>query len=286
MWKEKTLKHWIEEGWHGSETEILDIFLDLVDILVTLHSVCPPVIHRDINPKNIIISPNTQVSPVIHDVYLVDFGAVQDKIRTTVLGGTTAVGTFGYVPFEQFSGQAVPASDYYALGATLLYMLTHRHPSEFPAEDLKPQFAPFLYASPAVSQLLNGLLEPSVKTRIASPEQIRDILQELPLGATGYSSLLTKPPDTAVEKLTEKPYHLSFRIPTQKIGVVLKRKVLTLNPRWMTLREELLGLRSGKLWQIPTMELQGERRDLVFCQRQAQKTRQDGPRHELWRRNL
>lgn len=251
----KTLKRLIDEGWHGSEAEILDIFLDLVDILVALHSLCPPVIHRDINPKNIIISPNTQVSPVIHDVYLVDFGAVQDKIRTTVIGGTTAVGTFGYVPFEQFSGQAVPASDYYALGATLLFMLTHRHPSEFPSEDFKPQFVPFLHVSPAVCRLLEGLLEPSVKQRVASPERIRDILDEL-ISAPLTSALSAKPAETRIEKTTEQPYHLSFRIPTQKIGIVMKRTVLSLSPKWIQLREEILGFQSGNLWRVPTMNVQ------------------------------
>ncbi|GAK56174.1 serine/threonine protein kinase [Candidatus Vecturithrix granuli] len=252
----KTLKQLIDEGWRGSEADILDIFLDIVDILVALHSVCPPVIHRDINPKNIIISPNTKVSPVIHDVYLVDFGAVQDKIRTTVFGGTTAVGTFGYVPFEQFSGQAVPASDYYALGATLLFMLTHRHPSEFPAEDFKPQFTSCLHASPAVIRLLDGLLEPSVKERVASLERIRDILDELitnPLESDGSAA---KPVETPIEKIIEQPYHLSFRIPTQKIGIVVKRTVLSLSPKWIQLREELLGLQSGRLWRIPTINVQ------------------------------
>lgn len=252
----KTLKQLIDEGWHGSEVDILDIFLDLVDILVAMHSICPPVIHRDINPKNIIISPDTKVSPIIHDVYLVDFGAVQDKIRTTVLGGTTAVGTFGYVPFEQFSGQAVPASDYYALGATLLFMLTHRHPSEFPSEGFKPQFDSFLHASPAVIRLLEGLLEPSVKERVASPERIRDILDELITNPLDSESSVVKPVETPIEKIIEQPYHLSFRIPTQKIGIVVKRTVLSLSPKWIQLREELLGLQSGRLWRIPTMNVQ------------------------------
>ncbi|MDY0095059.1 MAG: serine/threonine-protein kinase, partial [Candidatus Vecturithrix sp.] len=127
----KTLQHLIEGGWRGTEREILDIFLQLINILAYLHTLHPPVIHRDINPKNLLLSQT-------NEVYLVDFGAVQEKIRTTFLGGSTIVGTYGYVPFEQFSGQAVPASDYYAAGATLLYMLSHRHPSNFPTEQFKP----------------------------------------------------------------------------------------------------------------------------------------------------
>ena len=252
----KTLKQLIEEGWRASETDILDVFLDLVDILYSLHTVCPPVIHRDINPKNIIISSNTDVYPPINDIYLVDFGAVQDRIRTTFLGGTTIVGTFGYVPFEQFSGQAVPASDYYALGATLLYMLTHRHPSEFPTDDLRPQFEPFLHTSPTIIRLLNGLLEPSVKKRIDSPEHIREILEG------GVPEILetkvsqVKPVSTKIEKVVESSEHLSFRIPRQKIGFVVKWTVLHLTPKWVQVREEVLGLSSGRLWRVPTAEIQ------------------------------
>ena len=253
----KTLKQLIEEGWHGTEEEILEIFMDLVDILVVLHTLCPPVIHRDINPKNIIISSNHDVYPTVNDVYLVDFGAVQDRIRTTFLGGTTIVGTFGYVPFEQFSGQAVLASDYYALGATLLYMLTHRHPSDFPTEDLKPQIEPFFYGSPAIRRLLDGLLEPSVKKRIASPEQIKEVLDkhfstliELELSA---SSL--QPETTKIDKQSMSHQHLVFRIPKHKIGFVVKRNILHLTPQWLYMNEELLGVSSGELWRIPTMAI-------------------------------
>ncbi len=252
----KTLKRMIEEGWRGSETEILDIFLDLVDILVSLHSVHPPVIHRDINPKNIIISPDHDVFPELNDIYLVDFGAVQDRIRTTFLGGTTIVGTFGYIPFEQFNGQAVPASDYYALGATLLYMLTHRHPSEFPTDDLKPHFEPFLHSSAVMTRLLNGLLEPAAKKRIASPEQIGEIFAESFVEPIEQFSTPSKPPKTWIEKIVEGPHNqIFFRIPKQKIGFVLTRTILQLTPKWLQVSEEILGVSGGKSRRIPLPEI-------------------------------
>ncbi len=252
----KTLKQSIEEGWRGTEQEILDIFVDLVDILAALHALCPPVIHRDINPKNIIISPNNDVYPQINEVYLVDFGAVQDYMRTTFLGGTTVIGTFGYVPFEQFSGQTVPASDYYALGATLLYMLTHRHPSDFPSKELKPQFEPFLHGSKTMLRLLQGLLEPSAKKRVASPEDIKAILEDYGQENFELSTNAPKPPGSKIEKQLDGPYDMSFRIPTQKVGLVVKRNVLRLTPEHVHAHEEMLGIRSGELWRIPTAELQ------------------------------
>ncbi len=254
----KTLKQLTENGWRASEPEILDIFIDLVDILIALHRLRPPVIHRDINPKNIIISPNKHISPTINDVYLVDFGAVQDKIRTTLHGSTTIVGTFGYVPFEQFSGQGVPASDYYALGATLLYMLTHQHPSEFPTDDLKPQFEPFLHSSPIMANLLHGLLEPSVKKRITSLEQIREILDHNFIEPSETFIPPSKPVKTKIKKIIEETGHVFFYIPKQKIGVVITRSILHLSPHWLWVSEEMLGIGSNKSRRIPLTEIQPE----------------------------
>ena len=167
----KTLQQRVKEGWRGTEAEILDVFMQLLEICTYLHTHQPQVIHRDINPKNIILSPTDEV-------YLVDFGTGREIIRTTVYGGSTIVGTFGYIPFEQFSGQASPASDYYALGGTLLYMLTHCHPSDFPAEGLKLTLPSSLQTSPNIHRLLERLLEPDVKKRAASPEEVRRILEE------------------------------------------------------------------------------------------------------------
>lgn len=72
--------------------------------------------HRDIKPSNLIWGEDQHV-------YLVDFGAVQAQAAVT--GVTfTVVGTSGYAPLEQFWGRAVAASDLYALGATLIHLLT------------------------------------------------------------------------------------------------------------------------------------------------------------------
>ena len=164
-----TLQERIEQGWRGTEAECLAIFRQIVEILAYLHALQPPVIHRDLNPHNIMLNER-------NEAFLIDFGAVQEIIRATMLGGSTIVGTFGYIPFEQFAGKALPASDYYAAGATLLHMLTHRQPSDFQEASMEIKLPSDLNLSANVRRLLEGLLASSADTRLASQEDVNEIL--------------------------------------------------------------------------------------------------------------
>lgn len=83
------------------------------------------VVHRDIKPENILI----QGGKPGGKVYLTDFGGVQqspaentDEAEDIEMG--TVVGTYGYMAPEQLRGAARPASDLFALGGTLLYLLS------------------------------------------------------------------------------------------------------------------------------------------------------------------
>ncbi len=112
--------------WHGpmEEAEALAVIEQVCDALTYLHSQSPPVIHRDVKPANIKITPQGEV-------ILVDFGIVKvgDAKKRTATG---AVGVSpGYSPLEQYGmgGTDVP-SDIYALGATLYTMLTGEEPPE------------------------------------------------------------------------------------------------------------------------------------------------------------
>lgn len=80
-------------------------------------------------PHNLILSEEGKV-------FLVDFGAVQNTYYNTLMRGSTVVGTYGYMAPEQFQGKAQPQTDLYGLGATILYLLTHRSPAELPHDNL------------------------------------------------------------------------------------------------------------------------------------------------------
>jgi serine/threonine protein kinase len=116
-----SLQQRIQGGSTFSEEDLITIARSLLEILDYLHSRQPAVIHRDVKPSNILLADRTAHS--VGKVYLVDFGSVQ----TAVKGGTrTIVGTYGYMPPEQFGGITTPSSDIYALGVTLIYLAATR----------------------------------------------------------------------------------------------------------------------------------------------------------------
>ena len=166
----KPLATLVEEGWHASEAEIQRITIQILEILVYLHQQTPPVIHRDIKPQNIIRDEKGQV-------FLVDFGAVQDTYHSTFAGSSTVVGTFGYMAPEQFRGQAVPTTDLYGLGATLLFLFTHRSPAELPQDRFKIDFRSRLEISGSFADFLDKMLEPDVEDRFLSAKEALEVLQ-------------------------------------------------------------------------------------------------------------
>ncbi len=111
----------------SDQQQVIRLLNDVADVLDYLHRRTPPLIHRDIKPSNIIRRPDGAFA-------LVDFGSVRDCLKPE--GGSTVVGTFGYMAPEQFQGRALPASDIYGLGATALALLTGMDPEKLPHHGL------------------------------------------------------------------------------------------------------------------------------------------------------
>ncbi|WP_438015928.1 serine/threonine-protein kinase [Sorangium sp. So ce315] len=140
--------------------EVVRFLRDASGVLDYLHGRAPPVIHRDIKPNNVIRRPDGSFA-------IVDFGAVRDRLRPE--GGSTVVGTFGYMAPEQFQGRALPASDVYAVGATALCLLTGEEPEDLPHRGLAIDVPAALggRADPRLVRVLSAMLEPDPERRAA-----------------------------------------------------------------------------------------------------------------------
>jgi outer membrane protein assembly factor BamB/tRNA A-37 threonylcarbamoyl transferase component Bud32 len=119
------------------ESQVIAWALELCDVLEYLHKQEPqPTVFRDMKPANVMITPENRL-------VLVDFGIA--KVFQTGQKGTM-IGTEGYSPPEQYRGEATPAVDIYALGATLHHVLTRKDPrvetpftfSERPIREINP----------------------------------------------------------------------------------------------------------------------------------------------------
>jgi serine/threonine protein kinase len=165
----KSLKELQTEGKRFSESEVRNIAQQALNILIYLHELNPPVLHRDIKPSNLLLDDNGCL-------YLIDFGSVQDP--SPAIGSTfTVVGTYGYAPIEQYGGRTVPNSDLYALGATLIHLLTGTSPADLPQYDAHIQFRHLVHASENLLQWLEMLTEPSVEKRPTSAREAKQFLE-------------------------------------------------------------------------------------------------------------
>lgn len=157
-----SLQQFLDQGKHFTTAKIEKIAMETLHILVYLHGHRPPILHRDIKPSNLIWGEDNWI-------YLVDFGSVQDEAARE--GATfTVVGTYGYVPMEQFAGRAVPASDLYALGTTLIHLLTGRSPADLPHENARVQFSHLISADPSLINWLSKLTAPHLSERVCSAQ--------------------------------------------------------------------------------------------------------------------
>lgn len=180
----RSLEQQLKAGRTFTEPEVKQLAKDLLEILTYLHDRQPPVIHRDIKPSNILLSNRSGNHP--GQVYLVDFGSVQTLAARE--GGTvTVVGTYGYMPPEQFGGRAVPASDLYSLGATLIYLVTGQHPADLPQTDLRLEFEHAAALSPVLTSWLKWMTEPSLSQR---PKSAQEALEGLQSGRSGQSKAI------------------------------------------------------------------------------------------------
>ncbi|MEP0885484.1 protein kinase [Trichocoleus sp. ST-U3] len=182
-------------------------YLSILEILIYLHEQNPPVIHRDIKPSNILLTDRSDNS--VGNVYLVDFGSVQ-TISDSKGGTMTIVGTYGYMPPEQFGGRTVASSDLYGLGATLIYLVTGTHPADLPQKDFRIQFRQKANLTPSFTNWLQQMTEPRLEERLDSAKLALQSLNEPRLNLI-YKCV--KKPFGSKIKLTKNIHSIEIFIP-------------------------------------------------------------------------
>lgn len=124
------------------------------DALTYLHTRNPPVVHRDIKPGNIKITPEGEIN-------LVDFGLakIMQGSQHTITGARAM--TPGYSPPEQYgTARTDPRSDIYSLGATLYAVLTGVLPEDGLARATgKSKLTPLRKIKPDMNRRLAATIE-------------------------------------------------------------------------------------------------------------------------------
>ncbi len=151
------------------QAELLELLDHALSILEYLHARHPPVIHRDIKPSNLIARPKRKDSPLA----LIDFGGV--RVALAPEGGSTMIGTFGYMAPEQLHGEVTPATDIYALGATLAALAAGTPADRLPRRGLTHDLAAVLPEGPLRS-VLAQMLAPEPAQRLLDAAAVRRAL--------------------------------------------------------------------------------------------------------------
>ncbi|HEY9908161.1 MAG TPA: serine/threonine-protein kinase [Thermosynechococcaceae cyanobacterium] len=230
----KSLEQCMQQGRMFSEAETKQLAKALLNILVYLHGRQPAIVHRDIKPSNILLS-NRQA-------YLVDFGSVK-AVSGSDSTAFTVVGTYGYMPPEQFSGRAVPASDLYSLGATLVALLTGTHPSSLPRRGVRLDVQQIPNLSPEFAEWLGWLTAPTLDQRVKSAQEA---LQALELG---YKPVVTPPvpkPTATKIALVKEADGIDITIPSR-----LGQTLLQIDSQQISLITKRLGLQTGRPIEAP-----------------------------------
>jgi eukaryotic-like serine/threonine-protein kinase len=156
---------------------------EILDVLDYLARQTPPIVHRDIKPANIIMGAKDKRA------HLVDFGIARaDVARNAKRKQTSALGTPGYAPPEQYQGNADPRSDLYALGATLHHLMTNRDPRNYSPFNFPSALSVNPQLSPEVDRLLTRALNNDISQRYQSAAAMKHDVDEILYKRFGVST--------------------------------------------------------------------------------------------------
>lgn len=155
-----------EEG-PQPEERVLDWAKQLCDVLGYLHGQKKPIIYRDMKPGNVMLKPEGNIK-------IIDFGIAREyKEHSTQ--DTTVLGTKGYAPPEQYTGQTDARSDIFALGVTMHQLLTGVVPQS--GEPIIPVRQWDHNLSEGIEAIINKCVEPAAENRYQNCSELMYDLQ-------------------------------------------------------------------------------------------------------------
>jgi len=242
-----------------AEETLRDWGVQLCEALDYLHRQSPPIIYRDIKPKNIILMPDGKIK-------LIDFGIARlfdlQKISDTII-----IGTPGFASPEQYGrGQTDARSDIYSLGATLYNLATRIDPSD----------KPFCFSVPSTinPELSNSFdnailkaLNLRARDRFLSASEFREALSlrhttVLPyLAAPDESSLCLEISDShVIFELDDQARPAEKMITIRNTGRKSLKASLSTNRTWLKVQPDYFEENQQKV--NVAVDLRGEKRAL------------------------
>ncbi len=192
------------QGTRFSEAEVVKLMASLLVVLHYLHT--HHLIHRDISPDNIMLPVNSK-RPV-----LIDFGVVKSLFAQSQ--NQSFVGKVGFSPPEQLlAGDCYPASDIYALGVTMVVLLTGQSPQRL--INLQTQtlaWRPLTAVSPAIADILDRMMASQLSERYSSAKEVygdlRQVWRSIPPASAPVTipfSATLQPPAISVQPPASDP---------------------------------------------------------------------------------
>jgi serine/threonine protein kinase len=210
------------------EQEVIIIGVAISDALSYMHSRTPMILHRDIKPGNVRITPGGHI-------FLVDFGLAKlVEGRETTNTGARAM-TPGYSPPEQYgTARTDPRSDIYSLGATLYSALTNVLPEDGLDRAMgRCELTPIKKHNPRVTEHVTNLVEKCLAIRsderYQSAEELRYALMEarsISRRKIPLELVLQPPPITIHDRLPE-----DGSLGRQKAGTSSEKEILRKDKR-------------------------------------------------------
>jgi len=211
------LEQWINQrqGRPIAQKRAIAWLKQLIEILDLVHS--KGFLHRDIKPANIMLSPSGQL-------VLIDFGTVREATHTYLakiggVQGVTSICSVGYTSPEQEKGFAVTQSDFYALGCTMIHLVT----GKYPLDTYNPELDTFEWRShaPEISEEFADLIDVLIARKPSDRpingkailKVIKDIEQIDKLASNDQSNGKTNTKRKSIKKSLQE----STRKPTSKI---------------------------------------------------------------------